>query len=63
MKALEGLFLSHWNNPPEPLNPEYNPDGLTMQQAALIMDAEGYYDTHTREECAARINQLVKAGA
>lgn len=63
MKALGQFFLSQWDNPPAPFNPAYNPAGLTVEQAAQQLEAEEYYDTHTREECAKRIHHLVTAGA
>lgn len=53
MKDLTKFFEYHHNNPPEPFNKSYNPQAKTISDnVSKEMEAEGYYDTHTREECA-----------
>ena len=35
-------------------NPDYNPNWKQIrEQTTASMEEDGYYDTHTREECAA----------
>lgn len=49
-----GPFTNEWNNPPAPFNPQFDPKAAARSSAAAeSMSADGYYDTHTREECAA----------
>lgn len=49
-----------WHDAPPPFNPCYDPrHGPVMQAAALAMDAEGYYDAHTRDECATELRRRV----
>lgn len=41
------------NNPYPPLNPEYDPRAKNWSlEATQSMEQEGFYDTHSREECA-----------
>lgn len=50
--AYCGLFTEQWRNPPAPFNPEYDPAAKGWYaQVTKSMEADGYYDTHTREEC------------
>ena len=49
---LHKLFEELWNNPPPPFNPDYAPNA--KQRYADVthsMEADAFYDTHTREEC------------
>lgn len=53
-KALEAHFGAMHDNPPAPFNPAFDPTAKARsERAAREMEAEGYYETHTREECAA----------
>ena len=44
----------HWQSPPAPFNPAFNPLAKSWgDKAAASMKADGFYDTHTREDCKA----------
>lgn len=50
--ALYEVFKEQWENPPPPFNPDFDP--LAKQRYADVtksMVEEGFYSTHTREEC------------
>ena len=62
------IGFGYWHkNPPAPFNPLYDP-GAKARYAAVTksMEADGFYDNHTREECAAewrrRYEELKGAG-
>jgi len=47
-----GIFTSHWRNPPSPFNPDYDPCAKDRYTSVTMsMETDGYYDTHTRDEC------------
>ena len=47
-----------WHTAPPAFNPYYDPKHAPlMQSVAAAMDAEGYYDTHTRDECATELRR------
>lgn len=49
-----GAFAYWHDNPPAPFNPEYDPKaGERYRRVTASMEADGYYGTHTREECKA----------
>lgn len=49
-----------WHNAPLPFNAYYDPKyGPLVQATALVMDAEGYYEAHTRDECATELRRRV----
>ncbi len=51
--SLEKHFEHLHDNPPAPFNPLYNPLADTWSdEVSAAMEAEGFYDTHSREECA-----------
>ena len=51
--AYCGMFTYQWNHPPAPFNPDYDPGAAgRYEQVSRSMEADGFYDTHTREECA-----------
>lgn len=51
--ALEAYFHHAHGNPPAPFNPEFDPLAAPRStRAARTMQEDGFYDTHTREECA-----------
>lgn len=44
---------------PAPLNPAYNPAAIiASRQAVTQMEISGFYDSHTREECAEEYKRL-----
>lgn len=52
--------MDDWHPAPAPFNPFYDSlAGKLMQAAAESMEADEFYDTHTRNECAAEIRQRV----
>jgi hypothetical protein len=48
-------IFEYWhNNPPPPFNPDFDPKAKDRGRAvATSMEADGFYENHTREECAA----------
>lgn len=63
-QILTQHFESLHNNPPKPFNPQYNSGYAEVANSVTKnMEEDGYYDTHTREECAAerkrRIDQML----
>lgn len=64
--SLEEYFEKLHKNPPPPFNPEFNAQSLVwFREVTHSMEREGFYENHTREECAAewrRRYDLVKAG-
>lgn len=57
-QALEEHFEHLHKNPPAPFNLTYDPEAADrMRTAAESMEADGFYDSHTREECAAEIKR------
>lgn len=49
-----GSFAWHHDNPPEPFNPEADPKAKERYRAvSASMEADGYYERHSREECKA----------
>lgn len=49
-----GYFASEHDNPPPPFNPDADP--LAADHYAKVtasMEADGYYSSHSREECKA----------
>lgn len=49
-----GMFTEQWRNPPPPFNPAFDPKAAARYaQVTASLEADGYYDTHTREECRA----------
>ena len=54
MDAIEQHFAALHANPPAPFNPDYDPRAQGWRnQASDSMMQDGFYDNHTREECAA----------
>lgn len=44
--------------PPEPFNPDYDPYAATLMRAvAASMEADGFYDNHSLDECAAEVSR------
>ena len=65
---LEDYFERLHNNPLPPLNPEFTPESVEWyREVAHSMEMDGFYDKHTREECAAewrrRFNRLLYQAA
>ena len=63
---IKAHFEALHNNPPAPVNPHYNPNAAIASIAVSEeMENEGYYTTHTREECriefARRYSVKIKA--
>ena len=53
-KRLEAHFAYEHENPRDPFNPLYDPMVSVISDAVREeMEHDGYYDTHSREECAA----------
>ena len=51
-----------WPSPPKSFNPEFNPDARgAWGVASKEMEAEGFYDTHSRDECAVEIKKRAEA--
>jgi len=49
-----GGFQYEWQNPPPPFNPQFDPGAKARyERVSQSMQADGYYDGHTRAECAA----------
>lgn len=47
-----GYFEEHWRNPPAPFNPLFDPKAKTRyERVTKSMEEDGYYASHTREEC------------
>ena len=47
-------FQFLWDNPPAPFNPDYDPKAdARFHQVTQSLEAEGWYASHTREECKA----------
>ncbi|WP_230280511.1 hypothetical protein [Croceicoccus sp. Ery15] len=57
-----GFFQNAWNNPPAPFNPLFDP-GATARRAKVTssMEADGFYKSHTREECKAEWHRRYNA--
>lgn len=54
MTTLAAHFMEQHRNPPGPFNPNYNPNWKEIQKRVTSsMEADGFYDNHTREECSA----------
>jgi hypothetical protein len=57
-KALEQWFEHTHANPPASFNPSYCAcAGKRLNAVTEAMEAEGYYNNHTREQCAAEIKR------
>lgn len=53
MKNLERTFEQLWKNPPEAFNHEYKPHAKKIRaDTTASMEHNGFYDYHTRVECA-----------
>lgn len=53
MKTLEQHFEWLHNNPPIPFNPDFDPKAKDRSsRVTASMEADKFYDNHTREECA-----------
>lgn len=51
---LENTFEFLWNNAPAPFNPDYKPYAKEVRKLVTdSMENDGYYDKHTRKQCAA----------
>jgi hypothetical protein len=49
-----GFFHQQWANPPAAFNPYFDPKAKARYAAVTAsMEADGFYGTHTREECKA----------
>jgi hypothetical protein len=62
-----GFFAYEHDNPPAPFNPGFDPDAEERYRAvAKSMEDDGFYGTHSREECAAewlrRYESLARGG-
>lgn len=58
-KLIQQFEWMH-NNPPRPFNPLARTDPAyhhAYAQVPLQMAAEGFYDSHTREECAIELRK------
>lgn len=51
----------HHKNPPAPFNPEHRPHAKNIWGTiAPSMEADGFYDNHTREECSIEFKRRYK---
>lgn len=51
--ALEDHFMFLHQNPPAPFNPDFDPKATERgHKAAQSMETDGYYQNHSRQECA-----------
>ena len=47
-----GFFEEQWRNPPPPFNPNFDPGAKARyERVTRSMEADGFYSSHTREEC------------
>jgi len=61
MGKLEEHFEHLHNNPPPPMNPDYDPKAKDRAlQVAQSMEEDGFYDNHTRHECADEFRRRTK---
>ena len=58
MKNLESTFLHLWNNPPASFNSHFR-EGLSLGDAALVLESKGLYDLYTRQEMEVKIRDLI----
>ena len=57
-----GFFQHEWNNPPPPFNPLFDPLAKGRSERVVTsMEADKFYDSHTREECAAEYRRRYDA--
>lgn len=57
-----GIFDYWHDHPPPPFNPLFKPYAAAVGHAvAEAMSEEGFYQTHTREECAAEYRRRYDA--
>ena len=50
--AYCGIFTYHWNHPPAPFNPHYDPGAKARYaEVTASMEADNFYADHSREEC------------
>lgn len=58
MTQLEQHFQHQHDNPPPPFNPDFESQSYArLCEAARSMEADGFYATHSRIECAAEIRK------
>ena len=62
-----GPFTFWHNNQPKPFNPDYDPKAKARYaKVTESMEKDGFYDNHTRQECAAewrkRYDELKEKG-
>jgi hypothetical protein len=56
--SIEAHFQHLHDNPPAPFNPAYRPEAAAELHAVCeAMEKEGFYDTHSREECQREITR------